>query len=508
MRNRLIRIGRVKAKPALAILFAASFFFAIHFTNHTFVDVAHAQGRESTSANQPPVAMKIMAPFTLAGIGDFNDHHPFADAEDPGFDSLVKPLKDADVSIADMEGAMVDSANPVSGMPNTAIADLKALNIRMMTQANNHGMDLGAEGVFSTSALLDKAGIVHVGTGKDLQEARAARFLVTPKGIVGMVGMFSIDVGTNPAPARNSAATYATAGVPGAPGVNALHLTTYNLVTADQLQALRQIRDSIYARRDEVHNPVDPLPENDPANQIELFGTLYKVGPKPGGLSYTMDPKDMQEILRTIRDGKDYADFMIATIHCHQNSLSFQHYSFDNNVPDFLVDLAHKTIDAGADAFVASGVHTLRPVEIYKGKPIFYGVSNFIFSENLTSASGPGFPGPGGASTTDSAGNRANSERREWRILPWPQNPDNMEALLVTCRYDKGRLVEVRLYPADLGQDMSRPPSRMGMPMTPSPETAQKILAKVQAISKPFGTAIAVENNVGVIHVGTAASGQ
>jgi poly-gamma-glutamate synthesis protein (capsule biosynthesis protein) len=37
--------------------------------------------------------------------------------------------------------------------------------------------------------------------------------------------------------------------------------------------------------------------------------------------------------------------------------------------------------------------------------------------------------------------------------------------------------------------------------MTPSPEIARQILEKVQTISKPFGTQIAIENNVGVIHV-------
>jgi poly-gamma-glutamate synthesis protein (capsule biosynthesis protein) len=35
--------------------------------------------------------------------------------------------------------------------------------------------------------------------------------------------------------------------------------------------------------------------------------------------------------------------------------------------------------------------------------------------------------------------------------------------------------------------------------MTPAPEMAQKILEKVQRISKPFGTTISIENNVGVI---------
>ena len=36
-------------------------------------------------------------------------------------------------------------------------------------------------------------------------------------------------------------------------------------------------------------------------------------------------------------------------------------------------------IDAGADVFVGHGPHVLRGIEIYKGKPIFYSLANFIF---------------------------------------------------------------------------------------------------------------------------------
>jgi poly-gamma-glutamate synthesis protein (capsule biosynthesis protein) len=39
----------------------------------------------------------------------------------------------------------------------------------------------------------------------------------------------------------------------------------------------------------------------------------------------------------------------------------------------------------------------------------------------------------------------------------------------------------------------------VGAPDDPAPEMAQKILEKVQRISKPFGTTISIENNVGVI---------
>src|SRR5882724_1383448 len=73
----------------------------------------------------------------------------------------------------------------------------------------------------------------------------------------------------------------------------------------------------------------------------------------------------------SVRIGKQLADFLVVAIHCHQNSFAFQAYSQDHQTPNFLIELAHQVIDNGADVFVGHGVHTLRGIEIYKGKPIF-----------------------------------------------------------------------------------------------------------------------------------------
>ena len=69
------------------------------------------------------------------------------------------------------------------------------------------------------------------------------------------------------------------------------------------------------------------------------------------------------------------------------------------------------------------------------------------------------------------------------------------------------RAQEVRIYPVDLGVDKSkRPWSKMSIPMTPSPELANRILADVQKYSEPFGTKISIENGVGVIRVPASAT--
>ena len=48
------------------------------------------------------------------------------------------------------------------------------------------------------------------------------------------------------------------------------------------------------------------------------------------------------------------------------------------SAPEFLIEFAHWAIDNGCDGFTGHGPHILRGIEIYKGRPIFYSLGNFI----------------------------------------------------------------------------------------------------------------------------------
>jgi poly-gamma-glutamate synthesis protein (capsule biosynthesis protein) len=42
-------------------------------------------------------------------------------------------------------------------------------------------------------------------------------------------------------------------------------------------------------------------------------------------------------------------------------------------------EIGHAAIDAGADIVIGHGPHYSLPIEVYKGRPIFYGVGSFSF---------------------------------------------------------------------------------------------------------------------------------
>lgn len=90
---------------------------------------------------------------------------------------LQSLFKEADYLFLNLEVPLVDHANPIEKCgpnliaPLSAIDGLKAINPHCYGLANNHIMDQGAQGLFSTISLLDAAGISHVGAGKNLSAA-------------------------------------------------------------------------------------------------------------------------------------------------------------------------------------------------------------------------------------------------------------------------------------------------------------------------------------------------
>src|SRR4029079_5318309 len=138
---------------------------------------------------------------------------------------------------------------------------------------------------------------------------------------------------------------------------------------------------------------------------------------------FTMNKDDLTRILRSVRNAKKVSDFTIATIHAHQNQSVAEEFHLSTRAPSFLVDLAHQTSDNRADAFVGHGPHTLRGIEIYRGKPIFYGMSEFFremqweLEEELGQADG---------SSSARGANGAQSH----------------ESILGVSRYDNGQLSE------------------------------------------------------------------
>jgi poly-gamma-glutamate synthesis protein (capsule biosynthesis protein) len=98
----------------------------------------------------------------------------------------------------------------------------------------------------------------------------------------------------------------------------------------------------------------------DPIDQVAI-------GDEPG----TAVGHDFPRALRAIREADANADLVIVTIHWG--------IELDTVPRDYQVEEGHRMIEAGADMIFGHHAHRLQPMEMYRGRPIFWGLGNFVW---------------------------------------------------------------------------------------------------------------------------------
>jgi poly-gamma-glutamate synthesis protein (capsule biosynthesis protein) len=149
------------------------------------------------------------------------------------------------------------------------------------------------------------------------------------------------------------------------------------------------------------------------------------------------------------------ADYVVTYTHSHEQADELE-------VPSqFLVEYAHAAIDAGDDVFGASGPHVLRGIEIYKGRPIFYSLGNFIFHTR---------------------------EMTRWPALVW-------RSVLADLRLGRGQLKGMTLTPILLNEQGTAGDTffqTRGAPRLAHGEEAASILNRLAKLSGDLGTTLKV----------------
>lgn len=347
----------------------------------------------------------------------------------------------------------------------------------LVARPNNHANDYGPEGLAETSRHLDRAGLQHSGYANNYWSARAARFYTTERGRVGMV---ATTAGTSFAamPGRGEWT--------GRGGLSNLGVERYLMIPAEDWGAVQTIRDNFpngtgfYARG----------ANND--RQISLLGNQFRKAP-PGVneayYSYEINQRDLTDILASVREGKMRSDFITVALHSHhfrdakggyrgENVPEAEHLDTNPSVANYLEEFAHAAVDNGADLFQGTGVHVLRGIEIYRGKPVFYGLGEFIRQRDIGGLAGRGDP-----------------SRDVCAGCPFPVK---YESVVAVSEYRGGEVAEVRLYPVELGYDSSRMAHR-GVPRIADVTTSRRILERLQELSAPYGTRILIQGNIGYI---------
>jgi poly-gamma-glutamate capsule biosynthesis protein CapA/YwtB (metallophosphatase superfamily) len=93
---------------------------------------------------------------------------------------------------------------------------------------------------------------------------------------------------------------------------------------------------------------------------------------RPGvNLLKDLSDKTVQHIKENVQQIKQKGDIVVASLHWGSN--------WGYEIPREQTEFAHKLIDdAGIDVIHGHSSHHVRPIEVYKGKPIIYGCGDFI----------------------------------------------------------------------------------------------------------------------------------
>lgn len=409
--------------------------------------------------------------FSLAVTGDLiGPEKSITGYGDPGTLRIRRLLSGADAAFGNQEGAIFDldkfpgypAAQNGGGTPinDAAVAfDLKAMGFKIMSLANNHATDFGAEGLAETQRSLDAAGVVHAGTGDSLTSARAPAYVATAKGKVALVsfaGTYTdLSVAADANPAR---------GFRSRPGLAPLRARELQRVTPEQMAVLR----AIAARSetpDAAKNP-EVFTAAKSGEELTIGRTTFRVDDRPG-LSYDVNADDRAAALASVKEARGKADIVVFSIHAHETASSDPE---DVRPADYMTPLFHSLIDAGADAVVRHGPHALLGIEIYKDRPIFYGMGSLMF--------------------------QVGDKHRQFRGFTLPEAW--YDGAVAVSEYRHGRVAVIRIHPFVQNLEDDR---LVGTPRSPTHEEAQRVLKRIRAASVQFGTRIDIEGDVGVIRV-------
>ena len=307
------------------------------------------------------VAAQVGEPFTLALTGDSIIMQRLSVFKEPEFTRLFDLIRGADAAFTNLETLFHDYEMPPAHESGGTwmrtdppiLKELVWAGFDLVSRANNHAGDFGVARRADHQPLRARR---RARRSRRRQQPRRSARSEVPRDAEGprRVDLGGVDVHAAFARRQHARRHAGAAGIEPAAVHDHLH------VTPERLADLRRVAAELSG------NPPGS------GRHVEFRRPPLRRRPKPG--THTEPNKqDVEEIARVVKSAAALADIVIVSLHCHESGAN-------RSVPaDFIPIFAKAVIDAGADVFVGHGPHVLRGIEIYKGKPIFYSLSNFIF---------------------------------------------------------------------------------------------------------------------------------
>jgi poly-gamma-glutamate synthesis protein (capsule biosynthesis protein) len=205
--------------------------------------------------------------------------------------------------------------------------------------------------------------------------------------------------------------------------------------------------------------------------------------------------------------GEPWEGPAIFVMMAHHNSVSEGGHG--ETPTKFVVDFAKKAIDAGADMYIGHGWHTALGIEIYKNKPIVYGLGNFFWQSSFIERKPAdqfesyGYDMDELTTLHPAIGNLHPAGNEHWA---W--------SAVYQFTFENKKVTEIRMHPIEMGMDFSKEkpvvnrqigsgphPYLDGSPRMAHGASAQKILERMQRVCAQWGTKLDIRDGVGIVRV-------
>ena len=429
--------------------------------------------------------MKEEIIFAATGDSFITRNLPVNDQDSLELSSIIKKahvrFTNLEVTLHESEGipSAVSGGTWAKASP-IVLKDIKKYGFNLIAWANNHTLDYSFGGLEATERNLNENGFIHGGAGENLASASEPRYLETTAGRVALIAATSTFH-------ESWAAGDQRSDMIGRPGVNPLRFQTIYKVTPEKLLQLKEIASTISI------NAVQNLRIKEGygikrSKEIFTFGAHLFKEDKIEGVTTSPITLDMERITKAINEAKRQSKYTVVSIHAHEME------GDEKDKPaEFLQTFARTCIDNGAHAVIGHGPHILRGIEIYKNRPIFYSLGNFIFQNDTIDHLPSDFYEKYGLSQTDNVADAIDCRSKN-NTIGLGVDPLVWQSVLPIWRMKNGELTEIKLYPLELGFEKQR--YERGWPVL---SENVDIIKRISQLSESYGTKITIEDGIGKI---------
>lgn len=266
--------------------------------------------------------------ITILGVGD---NIPGMGYYDGLYDHVAPILKDADITFGQLETVLIDekiddlfpfaasqARMPCSSDPKVAPA-LKDAGFDIVSFASNHSLDYGRFHFLKTIDYLKDAGLEVLGAGENEEEAGKMSVMECNGTKIAFLGYCTI---------------------------------------LPQDYWAQEARPGVNPARG--HTSYEQIEHDQPGTPCRIHSWAHK--------------QDKARMLEDIAEAKKKADIVVVSMHWGIHFTQAE-------IAEYQKEYAYEAIDAGADLILGHHAHILKPIEVYKGKVIFYSLGNFAMTD-------------------------------------------------------------------------------------------------------------------------------